>query len=130
MTAPKAARLVVDVADLDRAAAFWAAFLDLAVLDRGVDWVDLGPLGECALVLSFQLAPRGAGKNHAHLDLGVDGCDGGAAGAGGRARALGALPVSEMSGPGGASWQVWRDPEGNEFCLCAESVAMAPESAR
>nr|WP_319018843.1 VOC family protein [Microbispora sitophila] len=50
-------------------------------------------------------------KNRIHLDLVTDDF----AGAVARAAALGATPVGEMHEN---LWQVWRDPEGNEFCVC------------
>lgn len=114
----RAAHLVVDVNDLDRAAAFWCALLDLEVRERTTDWVDLGSLGSDGPVLSFQLVPETKTlKNRLHLDLAVDPESGGVSDAGQRAQALGANPVSELFAADTAPWQVWRDPEGNEFCL-------------
>ncbi len=117
----RAAHLVVDVNDLDRAAGFWCALLELDVRDRTSDWVDLGPLGVGGPMLSFQLVPEAkAVKNRLHLDLAVNPAAGGVVGAGQRARALGATPVTELFSPDKAPWQVWRDPEGNEFCLVTD----------
>lgn len=118
----RAAHLVFDVNDLDKAAAFWAALLDLAVTHRGADWVDLSPLGGGGPVLSFQLvSDRKAVKNRLHIDVAVSGSDGGVVAAGHRARALGAEPASPLHSGGSSPWQVWRDPEGNEFCLVTEA---------
>jgi len=125
----RAAHLVVDVNDLDRAAAFWAALLDLAVTHRDTDWVDLEPLGGGGPVLSFQLVPEPkAMKNRLHLDVAVDPASGGVVAAGLRAHALGATPASELFSPGDAPWQVWRDPQGNEFCLVTETAGHRVES--
>ena len=127
----RAAHLVIDVTDLDRAAAFWAALLELDVARRETDWVDLGPLGASGPVLSFQLVPETKSvKNRLHLDIGIDQREGGAVAAGYRALALGATPASELFAADTSPWQVWRDPDGNEFCLCTESVGeAASESA-
>lgn len=125
----RAAHLVIDVNNLDRAAAFWAALLDLAVTHRATDWVDLQPLGGGGPVLSFQLvAEPKAVKNRLHLDVAVDPASGGVVAAGLRAHALGATPASELFSPGDAPWQVWRDPERNEFCLVTEAAGHPVES--
>jgi catechol 2,3-dioxygenase-like lactoylglutathione lyase family enzyme len=120
----RAAHLVVDVTDLDRAAGFWAALLDLDVSHREADWVDLSPLGAGGPVLSFQRVPeRKIVKNRLHLDVAVQQASGGVVAAGYRAHALGATPASELFAGDAAAWQVWRDPEGNEFCFVTESVS-------
>jgi catechol 2,3-dioxygenase-like lactoylglutathione lyase family enzyme len=120
----RAAHLVVDVTDLDRAAVFWSALLGLGVTGREAGYLDLGPLGAGGPVLSFQLVPEAkAVKNRVHLDLAVDPGAGGVVAAGYRAHALGATPVSELHNADSAPWQVWRDPDGNEFCLVTEAAA-------
>jgi catechol 2,3-dioxygenase-like lactoylglutathione lyase family enzyme len=119
----RAAHLVVDVIDLDRAAVFWSAVLGLGVSGREAGYLDLGPLGVGGPVLSFQLVPEPkAVKNRVHLDLAVDAATGGVVAAGYRAHALGATPVSELRDADSAPWQVWRDPDGNEFCLVTEAA--------
>ena len=120
----RVAHLVIDVTDLDRAASFWAAFLGLDVVRREAEWVDLGTLGAGGPVLSFQLVPETkSGKNRLHLDIGVERSTGGVVAASYRALALGASAASELFAAGTSPWQVWRDPDGNEFCLCTESVS-------
>ena len=113
--APRAAHLVVDCADLDRVARFWSALLGLQVTSRDHEWVDLQSLGPGGPVLSFQRVPEDKTvKNRLHLDLAT----GDVIAAGERARSLGATPAGALHGASGASpWQVWRDVEGNEFCL-------------
>lgn len=119
----RAAHLVVDVTDLDRAAVFWSALLGLEVTGREAGYLDLGSLGAGGPVLSFQLVPEPkAVKNRVHLDLAVDASTGGVVAAGYRAHALGATPVSELRSAESAPWQVWRDPDGNEFCLVTEAA--------
>jgi catechol 2,3-dioxygenase-like lactoylglutathione lyase family enzyme len=121
MSSMRVAHLVVDVNDLDRVAAFWAALLDLAVTHRGPDWVDLSPLSGGGPVLSFQLVPeRKVGKNRLHIDVAVSASEGGVVAAGHRARARGAEAASPLHAGGSSPWQVWRDPEGNEFCLVTQ----------
>jgi hypothetical protein len=111
----RAAALVLDVHNLDAQASFWSRMLDLAVTRAEHGWVDLAPLGESGPVLSLQQVPeRKQGKNRLHLDLAVVDF----AGAVRRAAQLGASPVEPVYGRElDAPWQVYRDPEGNEFCL-------------
>lgn len=126
----RAAHLVFDVNDLDKAAAFWAALLDLAVTHRGADWVDLSALGGGGPVLSFQLVPEHkVVKNRLHIDIAVSAADGGVAAAGRRAASLGAVPASPLHSAETNPWQVWRDPEGNEFCLVTEAEVIDLASA-
>jgi catechol 2,3-dioxygenase-like lactoylglutathione lyase family enzyme len=127
----RAAHLVVDVTDLERAAVFWSALLGLEVTGREAGYLDLGPLGAGGPVLSFQLVPEPkAVKNRVHLDLAVDAGAGGVIAAGYRALALGAVPVSELRGADSAPWQVWCDPDGNEFCLVTEAAAGTTDSSQ
>jgi len=68
-------------------------------------------------VLAFQRVPEAKQlKNRLHLDLAVPDFDAATA----RAGSLGAAPYGVVHGTGSSRWQVWRDPEGNEFCLCSE----------
>lgn len=114
----RATHLVVDCGDLDRITRFWSTLLDLPVaVDSEPDWRDLAPLGAGGPVLSFQRVPEAkTEKNRLHIDLGVADLIAVAA----RARRLGAQPAGSVHGSGAHRWQVWRDPEGNEFCLCEE----------
>lgn len=112
------AHLVMDSVDLDGQATFWTALLDLpAPVGDDDGWRDLGPLGPGGPVLSLQRVPGAKRmKNRLHLDLAV----GDFPAAAGRAERLGATPVGGVHGSTRCRWQVWRDPEGNEFCLCEE----------
>jgi catechol 2,3-dioxygenase-like lactoylglutathione lyase family enzyme len=123
----RAAHLVLDVTDLERAARFWSALLGLGVSRRESDCLDLGPLGVGGPVLSFQLVPEPkAVKNRLHLDLGADPAAGGVVAAAARAQALGARPASALFDAGTSPWQVWRDPDGNEFCLVTDAPSVPP----
>ncbi len=98
--------VVIDANDLDGLAGFWSRLLERDITRREDDWISLGP----DLALQRVTEPKTV-KNRVHLDLVTD--DFAAAVA--RAAALGATPVGEMRED---LWQVWRDPEGNEFCVC------------
>ena len=112
---PKVTTLVFDCADLDAMAAFWGGLLEMKPTSRDDDWIDLEPLAGAGPVLAFQLVPeRKTIKNRLHLDLDVPDIEE----AGERARRLGAAPAGEPMGDPRAPFQVWRDPEGNEFCFC------------
>ncbi|NEA26996.1 VOC family protein [Actinomadura bangladeshensis] len=109
---PKVGNIVIDCADLDAMAAFWGGLLGMKTTSAEGDWLDLEPLGGNGPVLSFQRVPeRKAVKNRLHFDLDVPDVQA----AGERAAGLGATRAPT---PPGASFQVWHDPEGNEFCFC------------
>lgn len=111
----KAGAVVIDVNDLDAQTTFWTGLLDADVTAKEPDWVDLGRLGEGGPVLSLQVVPeRKSTKNRVHMDWLVDDFEATVS----RARALGATSVSSVHNPA-RPWQVWADPEGNEFCLCS-----------
>lgn len=110
--AVRAANLVIDCVDLDRMSEFWGALLGMEVTQREERWLDLESCGDGGPVLSLQRVPdEKAGKNRVHLDLEVPDLGWAAA----RARGLGASLASSMRT--GGAFQVWRDPEGNEFCF-------------
>jgi hypothetical protein len=98
--------IVIDTNDLDLLARFWSGLLGPEITRREDEWVSLGP----DLALRLVPEPKTV-KNLIHLDLVVDDF----AEAVARAARLGATPVGEMREN---LWQVWCDPEGNEFCLC------------
>ncbi|TDE39425.1 VOC family protein [Actinomadura sp. 6K520] len=115
---PKVTNLVIDCSDLAAMAAFWGGLLGMKTTEVSDDWLDLEPLGENGPILSFQRVPeRKTKKNRLHLDLEVPDVQA----AGERAAALGATPATHPLGDPAASFRVWRDPEGNEFCFCRES---------
>ena len=99
--------IVIDATDLDLLARFWSGLLDLKITRREDDWINLGP------DLALQWVPEGkTAKNRVHLDLVADDF----AAATSRATELGATPIGQVREN---LWQVWQDPEGNEFCICA-----------
>jgi hypothetical protein len=98
--------IVIDATDLDLLARFWSGLLELEITRREDDWISLGP------GLALQRVPEAkTAKNRIHLDLVADDF----ADAASLAAELGATPVGEMREN---LWQVWQDPEGNEFCIC------------
>ena len=98
--------IVIDTTDLDRLARFWSGLLELDIIRREDDWISLGS------GFALQLVPEPKTvKNRVHVDLVADDF----AEALARAAELGATPVGELRED---LWQVWRDPEGNEFCIC------------
>jgi hypothetical protein len=118
--ATRLVHLVVDAADPQRLARFWAAALgwELAAEDDS-EW-DVWPAGyhypdPAALPLVFVPVPEGkTGKNRVHLDLATTSPEHQAAEVA-RLRGLGATPAD--IGQGDVPWEVLADPEGNEFCV-------------
>ncbi|WMX48140.1 VOC family protein [Streptomyces roseicoloratus] len=104
--------IVFDCAAPDVLVRFWAALLGGAPVDRSPDWSYVDPPG--FVRLAFQRVPEGkAVKNRVHLDLEVadpaEAADG--------ALPLGASRVGGIVTDEQGSFQVMRDPEGNEFCF-------------
>ena len=114
----KLTEVVVDAADPEGLAAFWADVLgwrrtgtyEGAVEIAGLD--DTGRNQRPTLVFVPVAEPK-ATKNRVHLDVNPTGCD--QAGELTRLLALGAVEVDV--GQGEQTWHVLADPEGNEFCL-------------
>ncbi|MBW3620052.1 MAG: VOC family protein [Actinobacteria bacterium] len=109
----------LDVADLDRAQAFWAELLGWEEVDRVDGAVRLAdPAGE-GYALDLLVTPDARdSKNRVHPDLIPSGDEGDAQARPReveRALSLGATRVD--IGQGDAPWEVLADPEGNEFCI-------------
>ncbi|WP_433326395.1 VOC family protein [Spirillospora sp. CA-294931] len=117
MLTPKVEALAFDCNDLDAMAAFWGGLLGMKVTFKDENWLDLEPLGKDGPMLSFQRVPEGKqGKNRLHLDLEVPDIDA----AGEIVRGLGGTPAGERTGRPEHPFRVWRDVEGNEFCLVSQ----------
>ena len=108
--------VVVDCADLDRAATFWSAVLGYA--DAGDDSATYRSLlpadGFGVEILLQRTQDEKRGKNRLHLDLRTRDLDVEV----GRAIELGATvqtiaPMEEN----GWIWHILEDPDGNEFCV-------------
>lgn len=109
--------VVVDCADLERAARFWAGALGY-VSEGGADgarYRSLLPVGGLGIEVLLQLTSDAKhGKNRVHLDLRTRDLDAEVR----RLTALGATvltsnPVAEH----GWAWHILADPDGNEFCV-------------
>jgi len=108
--------LVLDCADPERLADFWAPALGYVNLGTAGSYVALFPDGRPGpkLLLQKVTEPK-AVKNRMHLDIEVRDIHAEAD----RLLALGATKVSEAPcQEHGSTWLLMADPEGNEFCIC------------
>ncbi len=102
--------VAIDCADPQRLAEFWSALVGGEIEVDGDGDARLRPAG--GPVLDFLRVPEPkSGKNRLHLDLFTTEF----AAAIEQTLALGATRADDVYD--GGSWQVLRDPEGNEFCL-------------
>ena len=115
---------VIGVTDLDRAAAFWTAALDLRV---GEEWSSeswrtmVTPGGDRALGLMASASPPEP-RPRLHLDLVVDTADEQAAEVR-RLIGLGASDPGWEDYPAEPDFVVLADPDGNVFCIVDLSCA-------
>jgi catechol-2,3-dioxygenase len=116
----KFTELVIDCADTERMATFWASVLGYEVLDRGSDGeIEIGPGDRSQPTLVFVRVPEGKTvKNRLHIDVNPAGTD--QATELQRLLGLGARQID--IGQGEVSWIVLVDPEDNEFCLLRRDV--------
>jgi predicted enzyme related to lactoylglutathione lyase len=108
--------LVLDCADPEKLAEFWAPALGYLNLGTAGSYVALYPDGTPGPKLLLQRVdePK-AGKNRMHFDIEVADIEAEAA----RLVELGATRVSDApSSEHGSTWVLMSDPEGNEFCVC------------
>jgi Glyoxalase-like domain len=107
--------VVIDAAEPEVLAGFWADALGWRIVKRGAYGVSIGS-ETTRLEIDFRAVPDPpqATKNRLHLDIRPVGREQGEELA--RLLALGAREVDV--GQGQRSWYVLADPEGNEFCLC------------
>ena len=108
----------IDATDVDRLAEFWAAALGYEPFGRFAQYRSLvDPTGRIPKLILQQVPEVRVAKNRMHLDLHVPDVLAEVA----RLVDLGAhqidpSPIEEA----GTSWIRMQDPEGNEFCVCAE----------
>jgi predicted enzyme related to lactoylglutathione lyase len=109
--------LVLDCADPDALAPFWAAVLQYVVIGGIGNYLLIAPEDmSTGPQLLLQRVPEGkSGKNRMHLDIHVADIDAEMQ----RLEGLGAKrlapdPLSEHD----SNWYLMADPEGNEFCIC------------
>jgi predicted enzyme related to lactoylglutathione lyase len=108
--------LVLDCADPERLARFWAPALGYVNVGSAGSYVALFPDGRPGPKLLLQrVAEPKSVKNRMHLDIEVPDIEAEAA----RLIALGATKVSESPmSEHDTTWFRMADPEGNEFCVC------------
>ena len=118
--------LVLDCADPERLAAFWAPALGYASVGAAGAYVVLVPQQAAAPKLLLQHVPEPKTvKNRMHLDIETADVEAEAA----RLEALGAHRLrADMVHEHGTSWIVMADPEGNEFCVCDGGAGSAAAS--
>jgi len=105
-------QLVIDSREPAVLVRFWADLLGGEPVDRAFGWSHVVPPGFPRM--SFQPVPEAkATKNRLHLDLLTDDI----AAATARAVEGGASTVGDVVTDEQGSFQVMRDPEGNEFCF-------------
>ena len=108
--------IVLDCADLDRAADFWTRVLgyDRAGTASG-PYLGLLPAdGQGAELLLQRVTDLKGGKNRMHLDLRTRDLETEVA----RVTGLGAARISGRPiTEGGWRWHILADPDGNEFCV-------------
>ncbi|GAA3051039.1 VOC family protein [Streptomyces roseofulvus] len=104
--------LVFDCGEPAALVRFWAGLLGGEPVDRSPDWSYVDPPG--FVRVAFQRVPEGkAAKNRLHLDLEVPD----PAAAADEVSPRGAVRVGGLVTDEQGSFQVMRDPEGNEFCF-------------
>ena len=117
MTAPTPEiGLVLDCADPERLAEFWAPALGYVNLGTAGNYVALYPDGRPGPKLLLQRVTESKGpKNRMHLDIEVADIHAEAE----RLVALGATQTGDAAlSEHGSNWLLMADPEGNEFCIC------------
>ncbi|MEU9857130.1 VOC family protein [Streptomyces sp. NPDC047974] len=104
--------LVYDCGDPAVLVRFWAGLLGGEPVDRSPDWSYVEPPG--FVRVAFQRVPEGKTvKNRLHLDVEVEDPEAAAD----EVAPLGAVRVGGLVTDEQGSFQVMRDPEGNEFCF-------------
>jgi predicted enzyme related to lactoylglutathione lyase len=118
--------LVLDCADPERLAGFWAPALGYVSLGMVGSYALLLPDGRPGPKLLLQQVPEPkTTKNRMHLDIEVADIETEAS----RLEALGARRVrDDHIHEHGSTWILMTDPEGNEFCVC-DSGADRPAGA-
>jgi len=110
----------LDVGDLDSMSAFWCAAIDYEPAGGAGTYRVLRPRsGDGPRFLLQKVSEGKTAKNRLHLDLDFDPAfdiDAEAA----RLEGIGARRLSGVLEELGSRWIVMADPEGNEFCVCAQ----------
>jgi predicted enzyme related to lactoylglutathione lyase len=109
-------RLVLDCADPEVLAAFWAEALGLEGLGAAGNYVLLASTaGTLPKLLLQRVNEAKTSKNRMHLDIETPQVDAEVE----RLEAIGAKRLEEGArAEHGSRWVVMADPEGNKFCVC------------
>ena len=113
---PATISLVIDCAEPEKLAEFWAPALGYQNVGAFGSYVALVADGSPLLLLQKVDEPK-QGKNRMHLDIKTPDVEAEVdrlVGLG--AKRISDAPIEEL----GACWVVMNDPEGNEFCVCRE----------
>ena len=102
----------MDCQDPAALAEFWATVLGGTPVHRSNEWSFIDPPGWTRLAFQRVPEPKQV-KNRLHIDVHVDDVPGAA----GAAVALGAVTVGAIHTDSVGTFQVLRDPEGNEWCV-------------
>jgi predicted enzyme related to lactoylglutathione lyase len=115
-TRPAAVGLVLDCADPEKLAAFWAPALGIERLGAVGQYVLLASsTGTIPKLLLQRVEEPKSAKNRMHLDIETPYVDAEVA----RLEVLGATRLEpEARTEHGSRWVIMADPEGNEFCVC------------
>jgi hypothetical protein len=115
LTAVSAFGLVLDCADPETLAEFWAAALGYEPLGTVGNYVALVPPTSGRPKLLLRVPEPKTTKNRMHLDIATPDIELEAA----RLGKLGATRLgAETRSEHGSTWIVMADPEGNELCVC------------
>jgi hypothetical protein len=115
LTAVSAFGLVLDCADPETLAEFWAAALGYEPFGTVGNYVALVPPTSGRPKLLLQVPEPKTTKNRMHLDIETPDIEPEAA----RLGKLGATRLgAETRSEHGSTWIVMADPEGNELCVC------------
>jgi predicted enzyme related to lactoylglutathione lyase len=118
--------LVLDCADVEAQAGFWAAALRYDRFGEAGQYRSIVPReGDTGPKLILQqVAEPKTGKNRMHVDVLADDIEAEAA----RLEGLGARRTrDEAFEEHGHRWIAMADPEGNEFCVCECSPPVRPQ---
>lgn len=113
----KVANVVINVRHYEQQKAFWSALLGVGVAREvpGFCWFE-PQQGDGVSVALQQVSDPTPGRNRLHLDAGVEDLEPARA----RIVELGGSHLEDHEIMG-FRWMVMADPEGNEFCIAAES---------
>ena len=108
--------LVLDCADPEKLAAFWAPALGIQRLGAAGQYVLLASsTGAIPKLLLQRVEEPKSTKNRMHLDIETPDIDAEVA----RLEGLGATRLEpDERAEHGSRWVIMADPEGNEFCVC------------